>query len=100
MYITPTEHIPSVYSKRETFFFGAHCPSVKPSVNVFFVFPTDIATECGITDKRYSVGNIVGKYFTDERSITHQRNMSVGKTVKSCSVLGLDTREHENQYNF
>ena len=39
--------------------------------------------------REYSVGNIVGKYFTDERSITHRRNMSVGKTVKSGS---------ENQY--
>jgi hypothetical protein len=26
-------------------------PSVKPSANSFFVFPTDIATEWGITDE-------------------------------------------------
>jgi hypothetical protein len=32
-------------------FFGAQIPSVKPSANVFFVFPTDIATEGGITDE-------------------------------------------------
>jgi len=43
---------PSVYIKRETFFFGAQFPSVKPSANVFFIFPTDIATDYGITDER------------------------------------------------
>jgi hypothetical protein len=32
-------------------FFGAQIPSVKPSANVFFVFPIDIATEWGITDE-------------------------------------------------
>jgi hypothetical protein len=42
---------PSVYFKRESFFFGAHVPSVKPSVNGFFVFPTDILTEWGVTDE-------------------------------------------------
>ncbi|KAJ6889822.1 hypothetical protein NC651_023543 [Populus alba x Populus x berolinensis] len=30
--------------------------------------------------RAYSIGNIVGKYFTDERSVTHRRNISVGKT--------------------
>jgi hypothetical protein len=34
------------------FFFGAQIPSVKPSANGFFVLPTDIATEWGITDER------------------------------------------------
>jgi hypothetical protein len=33
------------------FFFGAQIPSVKPSANGFFVFPTDIATKWGITDE-------------------------------------------------
>jgi len=33
------------------FFFGAQIPSVKPSANGFFVFPTDRATEGGITDE-------------------------------------------------
>jgi hypothetical protein len=42
---------PSVYFKWESFFFGAQIPSVKPSANGFFVFPTDIATEWGITDE-------------------------------------------------
>jgi hypothetical protein len=42
---------PSVYFKRESFFFGAQIPSIKPSANGFFVFPTDIATEWGITDE-------------------------------------------------
>ena len=48
--ISPTEYFPSVYLKRE-FFFCAHFPSVKPSVSVFFP-PTNIATECGIINKR------------------------------------------------
>ena len=48
---------PLVYFKRETVFFGAQIPSVKPSANDFFVFPTDIATEWGITDKRKADGH-------------------------------------------
>ena len=32
-------------------FFGAQIPSVKPSANGFFMFPTDIATKWGITDE-------------------------------------------------
>jgi hypothetical protein len=47
---------PSVYFKRESFFFGAQIPSVKPSANGFFVLPTDIATEWGITDERKADG--------------------------------------------
>ena len=42
----------SLYFKRESFFFGVQIPSVKPSANGFFVLPTDIATEWGITDER------------------------------------------------
>jgi hypothetical protein len=49
---------PSVYFKWETFFFGAQFPSVKPSANVFFIFPTDIAMDCGITDERKADGCI------------------------------------------
>jgi hypothetical protein len=37
-------------SRGNLFFFGAQIPYVKPSANGFFVFPTDIATEGGITD--------------------------------------------------
>jgi hypothetical protein len=33
------------------FFFGAQMLSGKPSANSFFVFPTDIATEWGITNE-------------------------------------------------
>jgi hypothetical protein len=44
------------YFKRETFFFGAQILSVKPSANGFFVFPTDIAKECGLTDERKADG--------------------------------------------
>jgi hypothetical protein len=32
-------------------FCGAQIPSVKPSANGFFIFPTDIATEGEITDE-------------------------------------------------
>jgi hypothetical protein len=38
------------------FFFGAQIPSVKPSANGFFVFPTDIATEWGITNEKKADG--------------------------------------------
>ena len=37
-----------------------------------------------VSRRTYSVGNLVGKYFTDVLSITDRRNMSVGKTVNSC----------------
>jgi hypothetical protein len=37
-------------------FFGAQIPSVKPSANGFFVLPTDIATEWGITNERKADG--------------------------------------------
>jgi len=33
------------------FFFCAQIPSVKPSANGFFVFPTNIATEWEITNE-------------------------------------------------
>jgi hypothetical protein len=37
-------------------FFFAQISSVKPSANGFFVLPTDIATEWGITDERKANG--------------------------------------------
>jgi hypothetical protein len=40
------------------FFFGAQFSSVKPSANVFFVLPTDIAMDGGITDERKADGRI------------------------------------------
>jgi hypothetical protein len=46
----------SVYFKRETFF-GVQVPYVKSSANVFFIFPTDIATKSGITDERKADGH-------------------------------------------
>jgi len=50
------------------------------------VFPTDIATEWGITDEGKADGrNPSVKKITDELLITRRRNISVGKTVKSCS---------------
>jgi hypothetical protein len=46
------------YISSRNYFFGAQIPSVKPSANGFFVFPTDIVTECGITDERKVDGHI------------------------------------------
>jgi hypothetical protein len=46
------------YISRGNFFFGAHVPSVKPSVNGFFVFPTDIPTEWGITSEGKADGRM------------------------------------------
>ena len=91
IYITPTEYIPSVYSKRETFFFW-RARTVGKTVGKRVFFITDRYSD-GMWNHRQkvfrredSVGNIVGKYFTDELSVTHRRNISVGKTVKSYSV--------------
>ena len=53
-----TDRFYSVSIQAGNFFFGAQIPFVKPSAHGFFVFPTDIATECGITDKRESDGRI------------------------------------------
>jgi len=51
------------YISSRNLFFGAQIPSVKPSANDFFVFPTDITTEEGITDRRNpSVMTSVKKY--------------------------------------
>jgi len=44
------------YISSRKLFFGAQIPSVKPSANGFFVFPTDIATEWGITDEEKADG--------------------------------------------
>jgi hypothetical protein len=37
-----------------------------------------------------SVRNLIGKKFTDEVAIFHRWNLSVGKTVKSYSVVVCD----------
>jgi len=51
-YATITDGInPSIYFKREIFFFGAQFSSVKLLAIVFFL-PTNVATELGITDER------------------------------------------------
>jgi len=47
---------PLVYFKRESFFFCAQIPSVKPLANGFFVLPTVIATEWEITDESKADG--------------------------------------------
>jgi len=40
------------YISSGNLFFGAQISSVKPSANGFFVLPTDITMEWGITDER------------------------------------------------
>ena len=49
---------PSVYFKRETFFFLRAISIYKTIGKCFFIFPTDIATEYGITDERKADGRI------------------------------------------
>jgi hypothetical protein len=38
----------------------------------------------------HSVGDLIGKKFIDEVAILHRWNLSVGKTVKSYSVVVCD----------
>jgi len=52
------------------FFFGTHVPSVKLSVNGFFVFPTDILTEGGITDDGKADGLIPSMMTSVKKSPT------------------------------
>jgi hypothetical protein len=58
-------------SSGNLFFFGAHVPSVKPSVNGFFVFPTDIPTEWGITDEGKADGRIPSVMTSVKKSPTN-----------------------------
>jgi hypothetical protein len=54
-YATITDGISlSVYFQQDCFF-GAQFPSVKPSV-IYFFLPTDLLTECSITNKWYAEG--------------------------------------------
>jgi hypothetical protein len=53
------------------FFFGAYVPSVKPSVNDFFVFPTDIPMEWGITDEGKADGIIPSVMTSVKKSPTN-----------------------------
>jgi hypothetical protein len=48
----------SVYFKRETFFFWRAISVSKTIDKCFFIFPTDIATDCGITNERKADGCI------------------------------------------
>jgi hypothetical protein len=53
------------------FFFCAHFLSVKPSVNGFFVFPTNIPTEWGITDEGKADGRIPSGMTSVKKSPTN-----------------------------
>jgi len=44
------------YISSGNFFFSAQIPYVKPSANGFFVLPTDIVMEWGITEERKADG--------------------------------------------
>ena len=82
---------PSVLLKRKFFFWRAN--SVCKTVGKwFFCFANWYSDGMGnhrrkVSRRTYSVGNLVGKYFTDVLLITDRRNMSVSKTVNSCCVL-------------
>jgi hypothetical protein len=52
-------------------FFCAHVPSVKLSVNGFFVFPTNIPTEGGITDDGKADGLIPSMMMSVKKSPTN-----------------------------
>ena len=52
-------------------FFGAQIPSVKPSTNGFFVFPTDIVTEWGITDEGKADGRNPSVKTSVKKSLTN-----------------------------
>ena len=70
-------------------FFCAHFSSVKPSV---FIFTDTISNRMWnyrrtLCWRILSVGELVGKKFTNEVAILHQRIRSVNKTVKCCSEI-------------
>ena len=94
-YATITDRInPSVYFKRE-YFFGAQFMSVKPSV--IFFFTNRLSDEIWyyrrtVSRRTFFVDDLVGKKITDELWITDRWNMSIGKTVKSCSVSDIMLR--------
>jgi hypothetical protein len=59
------------YISSGNLFFGAQISSVKPSANGFFVFPTDIATEWGITDERKGDGHMLSVMIPVNKSPTN-----------------------------
>ena len=58
-------------SSENLFFFVAHVPYVKPSINGFFVFSTDIPTEWGITDEGKADGLIPSVMTSVKKSLTN-----------------------------
>jgi hypothetical protein len=59
------------YISSRNLFFDAHVLFVKPSVNGFFVFPTDILTEWGITDEGKADGCIPSVMMSVKKSPTN-----------------------------
>jgi hypothetical protein len=58
-------------SSGNLFFFGAHVPFVKSSVNGIFVFPTNIPTKWGITDEGKADGLIPSVMTSVKKSPTN-----------------------------
>jgi hypothetical protein len=71
-------------SSGNLFLFGAQIPSVKPSANGFFVFPTDIATEGGITDEGKADGRNPSVMTSVKKSSTNflSHTDGIGPSVK------------------
>ena len=81
MPLSPTEYFRLYISSGN--FFDTHFLSVKPFV--FFFIDRMWNYWRKLSWQTHSVEDLVGKTFTDEVVISHQRIWSVGKTVKCCS---------------
>jgi hypothetical protein len=68
---------PSVYFKRETFFFGTQFLSVKSLANVFFL-PNDLATELGSTDERKADGRFLSEMLAVKKIPTNTESQTDG----------------------
>jgi hypothetical protein len=77
-----TKHVRR-YSSREKKKIGALPPSVRLLVFVFYYFISDRINDRKENYRRsiFRQTDSVGKYFTNELCVLHQRNESVGKTV-------------------
>ena len=82
--ITDGMKIRRYISSGNLFFFGAQIPFVKPSANGFFVFPTDIATEGGITDEGKADGRNPSVMTSVKKSSTNflSHTDGIGPSVK------------------
>ena len=56
-------------------------------INLFFYYQRKKNYRRKIHRRNISAGDFIGKLITDGICVLHRRKNSVGKTVKSCSVL-------------